>query len=135
MFLTTRQLRRLTGIPSSDPQAQLAYLNERGIPFEVNVCGRPWVPVNFINNPPPPSKRRVHWSHIRDRQTPPWADIGEIESIYRLARLLSDRTGVRHHVDHYYPLRGAQVSGLHVANNLRVIPALDNARKKNRYEP
>ena len=38
-------------------------------------------------------------------------------------------------MDHIIPLRGVWVSGLHVPENLRVIPAAENARKKNRFLP
>lgn len=57
-----------------------------------------------------------------------------ILAVYERARLLTLVTGVRHEVDHEVPLRGEQVSGLHVPANLRCIPATDNRRKKNTYE-
>lgn len=68
------------------------------------------------------------------RRLPGWADIDAIELMYKTARLVSKRTGVAHHVDHIVPLRGETVCGLHVQNNLRVVPASVNLAKKNRLE-
>lgn len=67
------------------------------------------------------------------QQVPPWADQDSIRAIYAEALRLTRETGILHHVDHEIPLRGRLVSGLHVANNLRAAPALDNMRKGNRY--
>lgn len=63
-----------------------------------------------------------------------WADRDAIRRVYAEARALSEATGVPHHVDHIIPLQGDLVSGLHVESNLRVLPATDNQRKRNRYE-
>ncbi len=43
-------------------------------------------------------------------------------------------TGFKWHVDHIYPINGETVTGLHVWNNLQVIPATVNL-KKGRAEP
>jgi len=43
-------------------------------------------------------------------------------------------TGFAWEIDHEIPLRGKQVSGLHVWNNLRVIPQTLNRRKYNTYD-
>lgn len=77
------------------------------------------------------NKRRA----LKLQRTPPWADMSAIRAVYEHARRLSEETGVEHHVDHEFPLQGKKVSGLHVAENLRPIPAQDNIRKSNRYEP
>ena len=48
-----------------------------------------------------------------------------------VARNRSKATGVQHHVDHIIPLRGNDVSGFHVWNNLRVITWQENIMKSN----
>lgn len=49
-----------------------------------------------------------------------------------LRHLRKDCTGIDWHVDHIIPLRGKNVSGLHVYNNIAVIPAIMNRAKKNK---
>lgn len=67
--------------------------------------------------------------------TPPWLNEqhhAEIRAVYQQASMTSAFFGVRFHVDHVIPLRGAEVCGLHVPWNLQVIPAAENHRKSNR---
>jgi hypothetical protein len=69
-------------------------------------------------------------------RTPKWIDNEEawlINEIYELAIKRTEVTGYKWHVDHIIPLRGNNVSGLHTADNLQVILAVDNVRKSNRY--
>jgi hypothetical protein len=64
----------------------------------------------------------------RQRQaTPAWADRGKLVSIYLRAREL----GLT--VDHIVPLKGKNVSGLHVPYNLRTISLAANVAKGNRH--
>lgn len=66
------------------------------------------------------------------KRTPQWADEGKIREVYMEAKRLTEQTGIRHVVDHYYPLQGRTVSGLHVHQNLRVITQSENCRKSNK---
>lgn len=58
-------------------------------------------------------------------------DIANIVKTYKTCSDTSRRTGIPHHVDHVVPLNGTLVCGLHVPDNLQVIPALDNIVKGN----
>lgn len=62
---------------------------------------------------------------------PSWARPIEIQAIARKAQALSKSTGVKHHLDHIYPLKGRTVSGLHTPANLRVVRCHVNLRKHN----
>jgi len=69
------------------------------------------------------------------QRTPKWLtedDKWIIQEAYELAALRSKLFGFSWHVDHVIPLQGKQVSGLHVPNNLQVIPGVENIRKKNK---
>lgn len=57
-----------------------------------------------------------------------------IKAIYAEAARLTQETGVLHHVDHIIPLQGKTISGLHVPENLRAIPAPENHKKKDRVD-
>lgn len=69
------------------------------------------------------------------RATPVWANHFFIEEIYDLAQRRTKATGFKWHVDHIVPLISKKVCGLHVENNLQVIPARENLSKGNRVWP
>jgi len=71
--------------------------------------------------------------HIISVVTPIWADKKKIKEIYENSRFLSKSTGVKHHVDHIIPLRHPLVCGLHVENNLSIIPQTENSSKSNSF--
>lgn len=77
------------------------------------------------------AKRRA----AKKQRTPPWLtkkDLVMIESFYKLASEKTLQTGFAWHVDHIVPLQGKLVSGLHVPQNLRVIPWNENVSKGNK---
>lgn len=67
--------------------------------------------------------------------TPRWADASKMAAFYIERDRLTCETGVRYHVDHIVPLVHPLVCGLHWEGNLRVITALENMRKSNRFDP
>lgn len=69
----------------------------------------------------------------KKQRTPTWADHAAMRAIYKQAAKLTRETGILHHVDHIVPLLGKDVCGLHVPNNLRVVTADENMRKKNKW--
>ena len=70
------------------------------------------------------------------QRTPVWLskhDKLHIKCLYQVAAMRTRESGHAWHVDHIIPLQGENVCGLHVPNNLQVIPAYDNVSKGNRY--
>ena len=79
--------------------------------------------------------RRAKQRAKRLLRIPPWADLGAIAAVYRECAEKCRRTGREYEVDHIVPLLGENVSGLHVANNLRIITKRANRKKRNRFDP
>ena len=68
------------------------------------------------------------------KATPSWANLERIQALYSLAAMFTANTGKKWHVDHIIPIKNNLVCGLHVYENLRVIPAKDNLKKSNKFE-
>ena len=83
--------------------------------------------------------RYTHYTQKRKvaqgRAAPSWADQEAIVKIYPQCAEITDQTGVEHHVDHIIPLQGRLVCGLHVENNLQILPGDTNRRKANKHLP
>ena len=70
-------------------------------------------------------------------QTPIWnAELTEFvfTEAQSLAKTRSKLFGFSWHVDHTIPLKGINVSGFHVWNNFKVIPAITNMQKHNLFQ-
>lgn len=87
------------------------------------------------NNPAKRAALQARRKAAKIQRTPLWADKNKILEVYEEARALQEATGEPYHVDHIYPLRGKQVSGLHVDYNLRAVPASVNLTKSNSFNP
>lgn len=68
------------------------------------------------------------------KATPKWADTNKIRDIYSACvKLNENETDDPYAVDHYYPILGKDVCGLHVPENLRIIRRSENSTKGNKH--
>lgn len=77
------------------------------------------------------SKRRA----AKLNATPAWSDLKKVAVYFEHAQLCSKILKQSFHVDHIVPLQGKTVCGLHVPNNLQVLPATLNHSKNNHWWP
>ena len=73
------------------------------------------------------------WGSTKKRGTkiPPWVAIMDFVPVCQEAI----DAGPGFELDHIIPLKGKQVCGLHVPENLRVVPTRVNQAKHNKHEP
>ena len=124
MLGVLRRFEDVYGIPRARPPA---------VPFDTDLLDgrikRKEQPRPIEQRPPRmPAIPKARAIRLR-RATPRWADKREISRVYLQCYRTTLATGEPHHVDHFYPLAGKTVSGLHVHFNLRVIPATHNLSK------
>ena len=73
----------------------------------------------------------------KKQRTPSWYgefDVFVMKEAHHLAKIREEITSFKWDVDHIIPLCGKKVSGLHVYNNIQVIPKSMNVQKHNKYE-
>ena len=88
-----------------------------------------WVAANRGSKNALISKRRA----AKLQRTPQWADMKEIELIYKQSASLTKLLGKQTNVDHIIPLQGRLISGLHVPDNMQIMYAEDNQSKANTW--
>lgn len=98
-------------------------------PDRIRIAGLTWRHNNKGKSAAISAKRRSS----KLQATPIWADHHQIKKIYDTCIDITVSTGILHEVDHYYPLQGKTVCGLHVAENLRIITATENRSKRNAH--
>ena len=109
------------------------YREEHG--ERLNQYDREWSKNNPEKRNALSAKRRA----VKLQRTPAWTETCKwqkfwLKEHYRTAKVLEEKTGVKYHVDHIIPLQGELVSGLHIAENLQVIPAVENLSKSNTFQ-
>lgn len=87
-------------------------------------------------------RREMQWKRIaeindraraqRHLRRPQWVRYEDIHQAVEAAAQATGDTGVKHEVDHFYPLVSPFVSGLDVPANRRVVPKSVNRRKSNK---
>lgn len=82
------------------------------------------------------SMHYMKYMATKNYQTPQWLSqkqLDEMTAIYMMAATITKATGIKHEVDHIYPLQGKKVSGLHVPNNLNIVTRSSNRKKSNKH--
>jgi len=90
---------------------------------------------HYTNNKIQYMSRSAHRRASKLQATPIWLNEihkMQIQWFYSASKMMTETSGVKHHVDHIHPLQGDGFSGLHVPWNLRVIKAEENISKNNK---
>ena len=92
---------------------------------------RRWSEANPDKNNAKEARRRA----TKKNATPSWANQEKIKRFYTKSKEFEQSTGLKHHVDHIYPLKSDFLCGLHVESNLQILTAEENCSKHNREWP
>lgn len=78
-------------------------------------------------------QKEMAYQIAKRQQTPEWLTkpyVTEMEGLYQFCQIFPE-----FQVDHIVPIKGKQVSGLHVPWNLRAITRGENVQKSNSFNP
>ena len=101
--------------------------------FNVEPLKPEFQPKPRVQKPKAPSSLFSDYNE-RGVRSAPWANQDEINRFKDTAKQLEQITGVKYDVDHYIPLRGDYVSGLHHQDNLFAMPSTQNRAKSNSFD-
>jgi hypothetical protein len=76
------------------------------------------------------------WRRRQKNATPKWLTKEQRKTInqtYLYAKHMTELTGIKYVVDHVIPLRGENVCGLHVPENLKLLTHEANCKKSNKH--
>ena len=116
-------------------EEQLAYMREKNRAYYAKKVGG--VKRNMNHTP----ESRAQWARDKSNRRCSRAKEARfddeftkfvIREAHDLRKLRNSLLGFEWHVDHVIPLKGRQVSGLHIWSNLAVIPKVENLRKGNK---
>lgn len=126
----TRDKRNKSGLQSSCKVCYNSYYQENKA--RLNHYSSTYKKINKDWHNAVQAKRRA----TKSNATPNWLTEDQdkqIKDLYWLAKDLKAVTGEDYHVDHIVPLKGENVSGLHVPWNLQILPSDLNLAKGNSY--
>lgn len=102
---------------------------------KIQLDNKDYEEINKDRDRPAKAARTAKRRASKLKATPAWCELDLIKQLYIDCKLISEMTGVIHHVDHIVPLQSEIVRGLHCMANLRIITAIENKSKSNSYWP